>query len=406
MKLEKYKQIGNRASLSLKQRADESRYLRSEVSERYYSQQDVVSFLKFTDKKVSKTSVSNAMDELKVLGHEFNQPKGKGYLLTIDNVIAIADHLGVTKYHGTTNGKAFVICFLNLKGGVGKSMCTNMFAHFLTCHKRFILSEPKVLIIDLDPQGTSTQHNTTIYKIDDHSITSLTALLEDMSIEEIQESAIKRTEHRNLDIILAGTDDGFLADQLNTDEICNGSYVAALLQERLISKLDGIYDFILVDVGPHMDNTLKNVLWASDQLIVPVPQTYYPYDSSCQFLTRLPGVMAELVDNGLSESDLPDMTAFITLSPIDTQVEKESHNTDKYTTASTDLARIFDLDNLNSQLPEEDVYERCIDMGQTVFSLQKKDYPGDSKAFVRAYNSAQRWGNEIADIVCVKHGAK
>lgn len=415
MKLAKYHELGVRAKSSLEKRAEQTIYFRDEVEPRTFSQAELVDFLSYTDKPFSKTKVGSVMEDMEAT-KEFSFPRINpdatgGYKLSIDDCIAIADRLGVTKYRDIHNGKPFVINFGNLKGGVGKSLCTNMFAHFLISHESMILSQNRVLIIDLDPQGTTSQQNTPFYKIEDHELTSLHTLIKDLPLEMIQETVIKKTEHKNLDIIVATTDDGFLAEELSNPKISKGKYVGSLLQDRLISKLEGLYDFILIDIGPHMDNTLKNCLWAADQVIIPTPQQLYGYDSTLRFLSRLPTLMEELVENGQSEDDLADLTAFITSGPKTKAVTserktKKSQEEIIFKNAAKDLKNVFSLDCLNRALPFEDAYGRCLERGHTIFSMPRSKYEGDKKAFDRAYRDAEEWAKEIADIITHKHGAE
>lgn len=404
MKLAQYDAVASAALESLKSRANEITRLRDDVTHAIYSQTDVVDFLSHTDKACSKTVVQRVMDEMSESGERvFEKEPRKPYKLSLDDVLAIAEKIGVTKYSQKVNGKPFVISFVNLKGGVGKSLCTAMLAHYLVCHERFLLTAPRVLIVDLDPQGSATQQNYPTYKIDDHQYTSIQVLAQDMSIEDIKKYAIKNTEFKNLDIMMAGPEDGFITDMLAQPEYAKGKYVGQLLQDNLISKLEGLYDFIIIDVGPHMDNTLKNVLWAADQMIIPTPPQFYPYDSTLRFLTRLPTLMRELVDKGQSEDDLVDMIPFITSSPISTQKKKRNYAQMEFKGASKTLNKIFDLNTIKHELPFEDTYQRCSDMGHSVFSVTSKDYPGDKKAFERAFISAENWAEEIVDMITVKH---
>ncbi|NOH31558.1 ParA family protein [Vibrio mediterranei] len=399
--LAKYDKIGSNAKDSLIARQDLANYLRDEISERIYSQADVVTFLKHTDKPFSKTKVDDAMKAMHASGEREFYKTPSGYKLSYEDVMAIGEHLGVTQYRAKHGGRAFVISFLNLKGGVGKSLCTNMLAHYFTYSERYLLSAPRILIIDLDPQGTSTQQNKPIYKIADHEYTSLLTLVDEMSLEEIQANAIKTTEHRNLDIMMCGTEDGFYADSLNSEEVCQDKYVGTLLTDRLIKKIEHLYDLILIDVGPHMDDVLKNCLWSANQILVPTPPTFYSYDSTLRFLERLPNVMRELVENGKDESKLADITAFLTKIPIQ---KARGYDKDIFETASKDLAKIFELDNIKHELPLEDAYERCAENGHTIFSLPKKDYTGDKRAFQRALDSATDWAKELADLIETKQG--
>ncbi|PSU31777.1 ParA family protein [Photobacterium lutimaris] len=404
MQLAKYKFLSETAQKILKERTETSYYMRDDLKVRTYSQNDVQKLLKFTDKPYSRQKVSDAMEEMTAAGYEFSRAKNNNFQLTRDDVIAIGEYVGVTKYGDKTDGEAFVITMLNLKGGVGKSLATNMLSHALSYLCNYVMMQPRVLIIDLDPQGTSSQQNVPDYDVSDTEFTSINAMSVELTEEEILDSAVVSTEHPNLSIIKCTTDDGFTADQLHDEDVCDGAYVGSLLKTRLIDKVKDKFDIILLDVGPHLDNVLKNALWASDLLIAPVPPTFVNFDSSLRMMHRLYDVMEDLVENGLADEDLPEITAFLTKMPIDSK--ESTYDKDINEAASKELNLLFSGDGLSllsKEMYHEDAYERCLELGHTIFAIQKSDYPGDGKAFNRALGSATKWATNIMDQIEIRH---
>ncbi|MDN2483916.1 ParA family protein [Vibrio agarivorans] len=403
MQLQKYKFLSETAQKILKERTETSYQMRDDLKIRTYSQNEVKDLLKFTDKKYSKQKVSRAMDEMTAAGYTFSRGNNNHYILSRDDVLAIAEHLDVTKFRDEYDNGAYVITMLNLKGGVGKSLATNMLSHALSYLDQYILREPRVLIIDLDPQGTSSQQNVPAYDVSDTEFTSINAMAVELTKEEILDSAIISTEHRNLSIIKCTTDDGFIADELANDDVCKGAYVGSLLQTRVIDKIKDEFDFILLDVGPHLDSVLKNALWASDLLIAPVPPTFVNFDSTLRMMHRLYEVMEDLVDNGLADEDLPEITAFLTKMPIDTKESAYDHQINE--AANKELNLLFSGDGLSllsKELYHEDAYERCLELGHTIFAIHKGDYPGDAKAFNRALFTATKWAVNIMDQIDIR----
>lgn len=399
MNLDQYEKIGLKAKAYLADREEFKTDTRNAVEPRTYSQAEFIRFLAHTNKPVSKTKVNDVMDELMSEGYSFqrqiksNKQKG-AYILSRNDMLLISQRLGVTEFRDKSKKKAFFIMMGSLKGGVGKSLCGNMLAHFFSYSPNYILSNTRVLMLDLDPQGTFTQQNSPTSEISDAELSSLSIMIDkNITTEKILERGIKKTEHPNIDLIQCDIRDGFIASELQDIEITDGAYVGTLIAERIQKKLENHYDIIIADVGPHLDDVLKNCLWAADQIFVPVPTRFYPFDSTMRFLMRLPLVMQELVDNGRDSNSLPDLIPFLTQVPI--QKVREGYDRDIFLKAENVINQVFSGETVSCDLPYEEAYERCAEAGHSVFSILPSEYSGDSKAFNRAYYSATEWAKKI-----------
>lgn len=403
MQYAEIKAIGANASNALEMFHE----VRTDVKEMFqplsYSQAEMYSLLRSTNRPIARNTLIEEMANMEAEGYKFSRVGGNDtgpYSLSHSDCIAIADRIGVNKYRVLSNGKAYVCFIQNLKGGVGKSLGTNMLATALVNLPKFLLKDIRVLIIDLDPQATSTQQNYPSNKLDDGVYTSIALMCEETDKEDIALNGIKHTAHSNIDIIPCSTSDGFYADKINTDEVKGDNAYQELLLKRIINKFEGDYDFILLDAGPHMDSVLKNCLWAANGVYIPVPTTFYNFDSTLRFLQRLPVVFKELVNDGLDLRRLDFIKPYISKAPT----SENSQDKEVYANAQSDLNGIFSFNNtIKHDLPEEDVYERCAETGGTVFTIRQKDYAGSREAYKRAKTHAELWAVELIEGMMAHH---
>ncbi|MBD0788235.1 AAA family ATPase [Vibrio sp. Y2-5] len=400
MELSAIDNIGTGATKVLKNFHKLKQIVKDELTPITYSQSELYKLLKYTDRPIAANTLAKEMITMAEQGYEFKRTHANSYILNRDDCIAVADFIGVKKYRAETDGKAYIVQIQNLKGGVGKSMGTNMLATALVHMPRYLLKDIRVLIVDLDPQSTSTQHNAPENAINEGTYTSIALMCDDADKAEIDQHGIIKNVAHNIDIIPCSTGDGFYADDLDLPETRGNYKYQELLLKRIIEKYETDYDFILLDAGPHMDKVMKNCLWAVNGVYIPVPTTFYDFDSTLNFLSRLPIVMKQLVEDGMDLSKLDFVKPYISKSSnSENQQDKEV-----YENASIDLAEIFGHENtIKNDLPEEDVYERCAENGGTVFTIKPKDYPGSSAPFKRAKSAAEKWANELITGMMTHH---
>lgn len=192
MELSDVQTLGKRAGESLKILHKVKADVREMTPLRHYSQSELTAMLKSTNRPISRNTLSDEMAKMEDSGYEFVRTKADNFSLTQEDCIAVAEHLGVEKYRMRTDGKAYVVIVQNLKGGVGKSLSTGLVATALTNIPKYILADIRVLIIDLDPQGTSTQQHKPTHSLDEGDYTSVVLMCGDTDIEEIKQYAIKK----------------------------------------------------------------------------------------------------------------------------------------------------------------------------------------------------------------------
>lgn len=160
------------------------------------------------------------------------------------------------------------ICFLNNKGGVGKSVSVITIAHMLA-EKGL-----KVLLVDVDPQGNTsnmfsevdviTLLKNRLLNIPEANIPSVGDLFINRNADIHQ--CIRKTEYEGLDIIPSLLTLSEIEEQLKAD-------ITTPQQFRLKKHLDKVkceYDFCLIDCSPSINILNVNALVASDSVYVPI----------------------------------------------------------------------------------------------------------------------------------------
>ncbi len=149
-----------------------------------------------------------------------------------------------------------VVSVSNQKGGSGKSTtAVNLSAYLALAGKR-------VLLIDLDPQGSLTTH----LGIDKRSLEP--TMYEVLSGRKSLSDVIMHTETQLLDVAptnnLLGKAEFELFKQEERDSV-------------LKSKMAGLedYDYIIIDTPPNLYNLTLNALMAADTVLIPIDSTFY-----------------------------------------------------------------------------------------------------------------------------------
>ncbi|MEG1732500.1 MAG: AAA family ATPase [Longicatena sp.] len=163
-----------------------------------------------------------------------------------------------------------IIAVSNQKGGVGKTTTSINLAAGLGYLRK------KVLLIDFDPQGNTTQGVGAEVGEDKLSVYNL--IMEDYSVHDIK----KTLTSPPIDIIpanisLAGADLQMVKFEVGKEEL-------------LKKKLDEVkeeYDFIIIDCPPSLGLLNTNALTAADSVMIPVQCEYYALEGITQLLLTI-----------------------------------------------------------------------------------------------------------------------
>ena len=149
-----------------------------------------------------------------------------------------------------------VFCVANQKGGIGKTTTATAVASILKS-KGF-----KVLLIDADPQGNSTD----TYRAKIKDTPTLYDVILDLDDPLPIMDAIQQTEIGDIiasDPLLKEADTKFPSD---------GEEYFRL--KDALEKLKG-YDYVIIDTAPADNKLLKNCMIASDSVIIPITADRY-----------------------------------------------------------------------------------------------------------------------------------
>ena len=164
-----------------------------------------------------------------------------------------------------------IIAIANQKGGVGK---TTTAINLSAC-----LAEAgqKVLAVDFDPQGNATSGlgfekgymDKTVYEL----------LIGECIIREVQE---------NLDVL--PSDVNLAGAEIELLDVPNKE---SLLKTEL-EKIEGDYDYIIIDCPPSLSLLTINALTAADTVLVPIQCEYYALEGLSQILQTVELVKKKL----------------------------------------------------------------------------------------------------------------
>lgn len=171
---------------------------------------------------------------------------------------------------------AKIFCIANQKGGVGKTTtCVNLAAGLAQIGQR-------VLLVDLDPQGNATMGSNVDKRQLAHSVYDV--LLEQASVVQARVAADKC---------------GY--DVLGANRELAGAEVELVEEERrenrlkeALAKVEGDYDFILIDCPPALNLLTLNGLCAAHGVIVPMQCEYFALEGLTDLVNTIRQIHANL----------------------------------------------------------------------------------------------------------------
>nr|WKT13848.1 ParA family protein [Borrelia sp. BU AG58] len=167
--------------------------------------------------------------------------------------------------------KPKIITLASIKGGVGKSTTALFFSNILSSKKY------KTLLIDLDPQASSTSFYINFIKsknIDIKKLNIYRVLKKEIDIENVIISI-----DENIDFIASH----LTLSQFNEESIS----LKENLLKIFLSYVQARYDFVVMDTAPTLGSLLNNSLIITDYLIIPLPTDQWAIESLDLMTNRL-----------------------------------------------------------------------------------------------------------------------
>ena len=169
-----------------------------------------------------------------------------------------------------------IVAIANQKGGCGKTTTAVNLSACLAAKGK------KVLLIDLDPQGSATTH----LAISNFDNTMYEAMMGDLSLSQI----IKPTAIEGLDMIPADKRLG-RAEM----EIAGKSIARERILKPKVRTQTG-YDFIIIDTPPNLGFLTINAMVASDTVLVPIQTEFFAIQGLSMILD-----LAKAISEGLGQ---------------------------------------------------------------------------------------------------------
>ncbi|WP_029358117.1 ParA family protein [Borreliella garinii] len=155
-----------------------------------------------------------------------------------------------------------VITIASIKGGVGKSTTSLIFATLLSI-------KYKVLLIDIDTQASTTSYF--FNKIKDNNIDLINRNIYEVLISNLHIDNALINIDNNLDLIPSY----LTLHKFNSESI---PYKEFKLKEQL-KLISNHYDYIILDTNPSLDFTLTNALVCSNYIIIPITAEKWAVES-------------------------------------------------------------------------------------------------------------------------------
>ncbi len=168
-----------------------------------------------------------------------------------------------------------IIAFVNQKGGVGKTTSSINLAASLG------LLGKKTLLIDLDPQGNSTTGVGVDKRDYENSIYEL--LVDRAEINNV----VTKTKFKNLYLIPASINLAGVDMELIEMSRTNPGFVPQLQLKKYLSKIQDLFDYIIIDCPPSLGLITTNALAASNSVIIPVQCEFFALEGIMQLLNSI-----------------------------------------------------------------------------------------------------------------------
>lgn len=283
----------------------------------------------------------------------------------------------VGPYHPRPAGaKGIVLSVGNFKGGVGKTTNAVALAQGLTLHGH------RVLLIDLDPQASST---TLMGYVPTPEITEEMTVMPVVYGEQDDLSyAATPTYWENLDIIPSSAA-LFGADYyLPNKQASEPDYEFWRVLDAAMGSIREHYDVIVIDTPPTLSYLAIGCFMATDGLVIPLPPETLDYASSTQFFRQFAELFRSLSDGRSVEK------TFAFIKVVLSKVKPGASTTD---VVKSWIQQTYPELLARAEVLESDVVKNATAEFKTIYDLSR--YDGSTQAYNRAIDSFDSVLDEI-----------
>ena len=283
---------------------------------------------------------------------------------SLPEVNTMRRHFGTMPRRGLAD-EPVIVAFQNFKGGVGKStLCVHAGQYLAQLGYR-------VLVVDCDPQATSTALFGINPDVDIERENTLTPFLQGDT--NALTEAVQASYFDQLDLIPSNLD-LYNCEYVLAGEAARGKGASVFTRLRMgIDLVKDDYDIVLIDPPPALGMISLSVLHAANALVVPVRPATIDFGSTAHFFTMLIEVLTDLQKHGLTSE-----YKFVNLVINDMDENKSSHRDIKdmmqnlfgnlvFQTVMKDSAeidnaggRLMTVYDLNEPITSRDTHNRCL----------------------------------------------
>lgn len=271
-----------------------------------------------------------------------------------------------------------VVSVGNFKGGVGKTTLAVALAQGMT------LLGHKVLLIDLDPQASST---TLMGFVPDAEVDEdKTVMPVVYGEEDTLETVVQSTYWPNLDFIPASPSlfgaDFYLPNKQTEDS----KFEFWNILENVMDPLRAKYDVIVIDTPPTLSYLAIASFMATDGLVVPVPPETLDYASSTQFFRQFAELFRSMTNKRGVTKEFQFIKVF--LSKVKEKVTTTTAVRSWIKTTYPELVA-------SAEILESDVVKNASAQFCTIYDISQ--YEGSQKTYNRALETFDAVVAEVED---------